>query len=227
MNHDHKQFIKTEWEERQKRMGNTPRAVLFKRLPGWANALIHRNHVRFILRNLPPSCTQVLDLGCGYGRIARALISARPELKFTGVELCSAFADEYRANCGKCHNMAIQDFEPEENYDAVLFVTVLMYVQPDETQDQILKFWKKLNPGGRLILIEPAAEQFNYWKRITGKKDASPTGGDIQNFTRETIQHYLSKLPDGELIFNGVQGLIPVLNEPPLYRIASVEKHAH
>jgi len=74
------------WEEQQSTFGCTHRAVLFKQFPNWLNAMIHRRHVRFVLRSLLPGVRTNLDAGCGYGRVAEALVRAIPGVEIKGVE---------------------------------------------------------------------------------------------------------------------------------------------
>ena len=66
---------RAEWTQRQQAFGNSPRAVLMKEVSPCINELIdiwHREVLRFAFSdraNSAPS-SMVLDVGCGYGRLA-------------------------------------------------------------------------------------------------------------------------------------------------------------
>ena len=181
------QQLKTEWEDRGHRLGLTQRAVLFKRFPHWLNDLIHRQHVRFVLQHIPAGATQSLDVGCGYGRISQAIKHVYPQILCCGIDLCDTFASAYQREIGPCFCGAIQDFQSEVLYDAIIVITLLMYLEADEQEDQLKRLWDLLRPGGRLICIEPAVEVMRLWQLITRQESASPTGGEICYFSRPEL----------------------------------------
>jgi SAM-dependent methyltransferase len=146
------------WDERQRALGCTPRAVLFKRFPGWLNAWLHRRHVAFLLENLPLRAERILDVGCGYGRVSLAVKRERPHVAIEGVEFCAAFAEQFEKRVGRCHRVPIQEFRPEHRYEAILIVTLLMYLSEADRSQALSVLWQSLEPGGRLLCIEPAAE---------------------------------------------------------------------
>jgi trans-aconitate methyltransferase len=183
--------LESDWTERANSAGMTQRAVLFKRLPGWMNGYIHRQHVQFILKNWPTDASSVLDIGCGYGRIADAIRERHPRTRFQGVDLCPAFAREYEHKYGQCHTGPVQSFEPHDRYDVILFVTVLMYLDPSEQIAALKRIADALQPDGVAICIEPAVEIQETFRSLTGRNDASPTGGFIHYFRKSELRSLL------------------------------------
>lgn len=136
--------LKKEWDQRSARLGSTMRAVLFKRFPGWLNQSIHRRHIRFIADNCPSRLSQVLDVGCGYGRISIELAERFPKASFRGVDLSKEFAKHFEQNVGSCFKCPIQQFHTEETYDLILIVTTLMYLSAEEHKEVLERLWSSL-----------------------------------------------------------------------------------
>ena len=210
--------LKKAWDERQGRLGHSRRAVLFKRFPGWLNESIHRRHVRFIRDNLPIDPKTVLDVGCGYGRISSELKKSNPGIVFQGVDFCAEFAAAYERDIGNCFNGPIQEFNSEDSYDTIIIVTTLMYLDTGEHNLILGRLWSMLNPGGRLICIEPASEIFTIWRALTGRHSASPTGGSIRHFGRNEFVSMLSALENASIKAVDSILLIPKIPFSALHR---------
>jgi len=216
--------LKKEWDDREKRLGQTKRAVLFKRFPAWLNNHIHKQHVRFVVQNIPQHANQLLDVGCGYGRISKEIKHHHPLLSFTGIELCTEFAAAYEREIGPCFNGAIQDFQPNKHYDVIIIVTLLMYLDGEEHQAIINKLWSILAPGGMMICIEPAIEFLNLWRRLTRTQFASPTGGSVYHFTQPELQGLFTQFDDAELKNSMSVHLLPFLRSTILHHGVAVSK---
>jgi len=216
--------LRDAWNERGARMGATKRAVLFKRFPGWLNESIHRRHVQFILRHFPGGNASVLDVGCGYGRVPRAIAEVHPDTRFQGIDLCTEFAREYERVSGPCFNGALQDFSTGEVFDVVLVVTTLMYLDAEELQDQVEKLWSRVRPGGRLICIEPASEIFQLWRRLTGRAAASPTGGTITHFAGNQFESVFAGLPRARIAARRPVTLLPGVRATALHHAVAIAK---
>ncbi|MGH9391855.1 MAG: class I SAM-dependent methyltransferase, partial [Vicinamibacteria bacterium] len=203
--------LRRAWEDRERRLGSTEQAVLFKRFPRWLNHRIHRRHVDFILRNLPPHTRRLLDVGCGYGRISREVKRRFPAIAFQGIDLCPGFAAAYSREIGPCFAGPVQDFRSDGSYDAILIVTLLMYLDAAEHAPMLRRLWSLLAPGGRLLCIEPAIEMVRWWRRIMGRASASPTGGSIHHFSRPELEELLGGLEGGTLREATAIELVPLI----------------
>lgn len=188
----HIEVLKKEWEKREQRLGKSKKAVLFKRFPKWLNNYIHKQHVEFIISNIPKNARNMLDVGCGYGRISREVNKYLSNIELIGIDLCTEFSAAYQYEFGYCFNGPVQEFNPDKNYDAIVVVTLLMYLSKEEQIDLIRKLYGILSPGGVIIYIEPALEFQVLWRKITGRTHASPTGGNVTYFTKKGLRNIVT-----------------------------------
>lgn len=217
--------IKEQWAKRQRELGNTTRAVLFKNLPAGFNERLHRAHVRFLIDNLPAGAGTLLDVGCGYGRTAAAIKRHFPRMDINGVELCDEFACAFEANIGQCFRGSVAEFDTHKEYDAITIVTLLMYLDPQQQRLVLAKLWQRLRPGGRMILIEPYLNLITALRRKFRVRALAPTGGEVGYFSRVDFSGLLSAVRGATLIrmtrFN-----MPIAGFPTLHLGAVLEKPA-
>ena len=216
--------IKEQWEQRQRVLGNTARAVLFKNFPAGFNARLHRAHVRFLVDNLPAGTRTLLDVGCGYGRTAAAIKQQFPAIEFDGVELCEEFARAFEASIGPCFAGSVAEFETSQEYDAITIVTLLMYLDREQQQRVLARLWKHVRPGGRMILIEPYLNVLTSLRRSFHLRALAPTGGEVGYFRRgEFVDLLQAAIPEARIMklarFN-----MPFAGFPTLHLGAVLEK---
>jgi SAM-dependent methyltransferase len=216
--------LKQEWNERSERLGSTQRAVLFKRFPGWLNQSIHRRHVRFVTDSCPAVTRDILDVGCGYGRISAELATRYPQARFQGIDLCTEFAECYQQNIGPCFNGPVQDFRTDQEFDLILIVTTMMYLNAVEHGEVLQRLWKNLRPGGRIVCIEPASELFILWRRLTGEESASPTGGTVEHFLQQQLVDKFAMLDGGCVVARRPVKLLPLVQATAVHHCVSIEK---
>jgi SAM-dependent methyltransferase len=216
--------IKEQWAQRQRELGNTARAVLFKNLPAGFNERLHRAHVRFLLDNLPAGAQSLLDVGCGYGRTAAALKQKFPNLDVSGVELCEEFARAFEANIGPCFIGGVADFETDKDYDAITIVTLLMYLDPQQQRLVLAKLWQHVRPGGRMILIEPYLNLLTSLRRKFRVQTLAPTGGEVAYFRRADFLKLLSEVVPGAAQAKVAHFNMPFAGFPTLHLGAVLEK---
>lgn len=212
------------WDERQRSLGSTPRAVLFKGFPGWLNRWLHRRHVGFLLSHLPPRAGRILDVGCGYGRISLAIRQARPSAVIDGVEFCAAFADAFEQRVGRCFRVPVEEFRPEPGYDAILIVTLLMYLPEAESARVLSVLWHGLAPGGRILCIEPAAEIAELESRLFRRRAPADATSGIRRFRMDELAGSLGSLPGARLAGSTSIRLIPGVSASALHHGVAVEK---
>ena len=212
------------WDERQRSLGCTPRAVLFKGFPGWLNAWLHRRQVRFLLENLPSRAERILDVGCGYGRISLAVKRARPNVAIEGVEFCDAFAEQFEKRIGRCYRVPIQEFRPEHRYDAILIVTLLMYLSEADRSRVLAVLWQSLGPGGRLICIEPAAEIVELESRIFRRREPADVTSGVRRFRMAELATCLESLPGASLLDGSSIRLLPGIGSSSLHHCVAAER---
>lgn len=187
-----KAALKSQWADRQRTLGNTQRAVLFKNFPDSFNESLHAAHLQFIQRHLPATAASLLDVGCGFGRTSLPLKSANPTLSFTGVELCEEFARAYQERIGPCFCGSVGDFTTNEHFDVITIVTLLMYLSDEERDREVARLGAMLNPGGRLIVIEPYLNFLTVMRRALKLRKLAPTGGEVRYFGRHELESQLA-----------------------------------
>ena len=175
MNDNGERTIREDWQDRQRREGNVPRAVLMKGLHDSINAVIDRWHRAVLARAFAPvsSCaTSCLDLGCGYGRLADSARELGLDPLF-GLDFSKAFCSEFSRNHGPavCASVTGLPFKPG-SLNGAYAITALMYLPTDRAAEAMGQLDRCLHPGSRVLLLEPSRE-FNALARrlFPGKRD--------------------------------------------------------
>ena len=223
--HGHKTTnIKDAWEERQILLGNSKRTVLFKNLPNYFNNRIHKLHINFIQNALDENTKNILDVGCGYGRIAKDLLVNKRDLQFDGIELSTNFAKHYEENYGSCFQGPLENFIPKKKYDAILIITVLMYIDKKDLRRNLKKIWKSLNRKGVLVCIEPIENIFITLRMKLKLSSLEPTGKSKVNYFDRTVFKNLFNFPDAAFKSESTIGLLPIINRPSLHKAITITK---
>lgn len=83
----------------------------------------------------------VLDVGCGRGRLASLLLDVLPAAKYSGVDIGSeqVVATFKVRPDGEMYLSRLQDFAPERRWDLVIVSEVLMHIPPDDIEAVCMK----------------------------------------------------------------------------------------
>ena len=148
-----------QWEKRSKIFWSSPKGVLFKSLPDVFNEYIHNWQLKKILSEIAPDSGKIniIDIGCGYGRISLPLSKRFPEAKITGIDISENYVELFKKNTGKNAFVGFaEDFNLQSDYyDYIICITVLMYIDKDKIEKTISNFLRHLKKGGKILLIEP------------------------------------------------------------------------
>jgi ubiquinone/menaquinone biosynthesis C-methylase UbiE len=148
-----------EWEKRSKIFGSSPKGVLFKNLPDVFNEYIHNWQLKKILSEIVPDSggINIIDIGCGYGRISLPLSEKLPEAKITGIDISKYYVELFKKNTGQNAFFGFaEDFSLQSDYyDYIICITVLMYIDKDKIENTMSNFFRHLKKGGKILLIEP------------------------------------------------------------------------
>ncbi|MCP5143831.1 MAG: class I SAM-dependent methyltransferase [Gammaproteobacteria bacterium] len=183
---DSQSALREIWQERANDHGAQLGSVLLARLPELANQAIDHWHQWIIQREVLPCLphgASILDLGCGYGRLSKSIQQMRADVVLTGLDFAPAFCALYEQQVGRpavCASAAAPPF-PAASFDAVLAVTVLMYLPTDECHAAVERLLALLKPGGVILVVDPGAEYLAAARKAGGR--ATATGGD--GFTLE------------------------------------------
>ncbi len=149
---------RTAWETRSHLWGASLRSVLFKGLPEVVNEHLHHWHKKIVLDAIQKKeGLKILDAGCGYGRLSIPIIEKFPNLDITGIDISEKFVRLYKENTRHPAFVGTLDNIPSRlgTFDYILCITVLMYLKGDSLKKAISDLLFHLEPGGKLILIEP------------------------------------------------------------------------
>ncbi len=145
------------WERRSRTLGANLRSVLFKGFPEPLNRHIDDWHKQIVLDQLEGRGSQkILDVGCGYGRLAEAILDIYPKAEITGLDVSRHFVELFRARTGCPAVQGRLENWPElpGRFHLLICVTVLMYVPEEHLDLAAGNLVGALHPGGRMILVE-------------------------------------------------------------------------
>lgn len=147
------------WNNRAKLLGDSYRAVMEQSFPPVVNEAIHAIHVREIMQAMPKETRRVLDVGCGWGRIALDIVKRRG-VYVRGIDVSSRFVKLFNTKLQKHGKALVGEMRvlPYGNstFDVVYCVTSLMYLsQPKDQALAVHEMLRVLRRHGRLVLIEP------------------------------------------------------------------------
>ena len=182
------------------------------------NESIHRRHIRFLLSEIGLRHSSLLDVGCGWGRIAMDLKKSRPDLSIEGIELDENFSNHFSDTVGPCVTMSVQSFTPDKSYDVIIFVTSLMYLTRHDINSVLRKMWQALNSGGKLICIEPATNLATTIRQMLKAEKYSPTGENVTYFHAGELSRVFSQLPQAQVTQEINIGFLPFLSHPAVHR---------
>lgn len=195
------QKIKLLWEERSKKFGDKPEGVLQKSLNRSINDHLHLWMLNQIVKTLPKdnlSTIKILDLGCGYGRLAEPIVRKYPKVKVFGIDIAKTYVSLFNKKLAPNGKALVGDIKKlpfkDSSFDLIYMVTTMMYLTDYTDQQKAIKeIFRVLKPGGKFVFIErnPIAQKIvtlgGLIEKIkgSGSKEISAVG-----FTPE----YLSKL---------------------------------
>ena len=150
------------WEERSKKFGLRKEGVLPKFLPPSVNAYLDNwmyDEVKKQTEKVVGKNIKVLDLGCGYGRISKRILSDFPHAITTGVDIAKSYVKLYNKELypkGKAITGDIKKLPfADSSYDVVVVITTLMYlVKKEDRQKALQEIHRVLKPGGKFVVIE-------------------------------------------------------------------------
>jgi SAM-dependent methyltransferase len=106
---------------------------------------------------------RVLEVGAGLGTITRRLVDRYPDLTLVALEPAdnvfgdlSAFAALSPRVSAQRSTLADLDLEPEDRFDAILYLSVLEHIADDA--GEVRRAAAALRPGGALLVFGPAME---------------------------------------------------------------------
>lgn len=179
-NHDVKDIfsgkIANSWEEKSK---------YISKVIGEDNKIIF-----FIKKYIKPNM-DILEIGCGTGKLLQQIDNLSTNLNLTGIELSNDMLNNAKKKIFNNNisfiNSAIEDFLPNKQYDLIIMKQVLHHLSSKE------KIFKKLSEflktNGKLIIMTPNDK---YQMNIIKFKSINDSLGRISD---SMIYNYISNLP--------------------------------
>lgn len=153
------------WESRSKQYQSDPRGVLPKSYPKHLNDYLH-SWMSGIIRDTSHTGT-ILDIGCGYGRLSREILSFSAKNQTVGIDISKTYVNLYNTSLGPRAKAYVADMRKlpmkDATFDTIVCATSLMYLTNKEDQRKaIAEFARVLKPSGNLVLIErsPSGHSF-------------------------------------------------------------------
>lgn len=152
--------IREAWEARSKKYGIRLEGVLPKSFPKVSNKYLDVWMWRQVKKQILSRRKQkILDLGCGYGRLAKKILTTFPQADVFGVDISKTYVDLFNKNLSPNGRAKVADIKylpfKDSTFDICYMVTTLMYlVSKSEQQQAISEIFRVLKPGGRFVFIE-------------------------------------------------------------------------
>lgn len=130
---------------------------------------------------------KILDYGCGIGLLSEALMKNFPKARIDGFDISSEEISQIPL-CLKEKGVFTSELSDlDNNYDYAIVCTVLHHVEKKERDYVMRNIWKKLKPGGEVIIIE-----HNLFNPLTKKS--------VENCRFDNAEMMLSKNEIRELV---------------------------
>lgn len=151
----------------------------------------------FFIKNISPSSV-VVDIGCGYGAVARSVAANVPGCRVIGVEMDEARYEQAVAsrNPDNLHFVFGDAFEvlPEETADTVILSNVLEHIE--DRQGFLRRIVEVLSPSQILIRV-PAFER--EWHVPMRKELGITYFNDRTHFIEHTVHEFEKEMSDADI----------------------------
>lgn len=159
--------IKILWEERSNKYKDNILGVLYKSFPMFLNKYIDDWEFKLISKIVINRIGfNILDIGCGYGRISMRILKKFNNVKLFGIDIAQKYVDIYNQKLNPRGIAINADMRKlpfnKESFDFVIIVASLMYViDKKEQKNTLLEVFRVLKKGGRLLIIERDVSSYN------------------------------------------------------------------
>jgi 2-polyprenyl-3-methyl-5-hydroxy-6-metoxy-1,4-benzoquinol methylase len=161
---------------------------------------------QFFIRNLQDS-KRVLDVGCGYGAVARSIAESLPHVQVTGIEnnlTRYMQAHDYPDN-PKNLNFIFTDlyaFKPDQDFDHVILSNVLEHL---EDRVETLRELRRITKAKTILIRVPAFER--HWTIPMRKELGINYFSDDDHKIEHTLEEFYAEMAAAGLVVTHIQTL--------------------
>lgn len=157
MNRD--RVIKKAWEKRSKIFKDKREGVLEQAFPPLLHSYIEALHMEEVSTVMPKRAVLCLDIGCGYGRIAKSISLKNPHAYIYGIDIARTYVDLFNKKMLSKGKARVGDMRklPFKNniFDVIWVINTLMYLTHSDQLRAMKEIFRVLKLDGRVIVIEP------------------------------------------------------------------------
>lgn len=148
------------WGKRSELFRDQKRSVMDQSFPKAVNDHIGRIHLREVITGINASTSRILDVGCGYGRVAGEIVKLHPHVFVYGIDIAPIFVRLFNQRLKKHGKALVGDMKKlpfKDNYfDYIYIVASFMYLEKEKDQEKGMKeILRVLKKGGQVLFIEP------------------------------------------------------------------------
>ena len=173
--------------------------LIQKKASAWAVSRNYREERGELIDRIPSGARNVLDVGCGYGRMGRGIRERLGDVELVGIE-----KDPLRANEAKIHydRIILEDATqwvpdiPRESVDVIVFADVIEHVQ--DPGALISRYLHCLSPSGVVLMSVPNVRYHKVLKDLAEGHFRYEEAGILDRshlrfFTRESMLELLGE----------------------------------
>jgi ubiquinone/menaquinone biosynthesis C-methylase UbiE len=154
-------------------------------------------------------CRNILDFGCGWGRITRFFLKDLDPPAIWGVDCLSSIIEICKQTNKWCNFSTVETLPPtafpDEMFDLIYSYSVFSHLSEDAHRQWLRDFHRILRPGGLLIVTTRGREFIELCAELRKKENLSSHSKVISSIFRDT-ERCLSDYDEGKYCHQPVAG---------------------
>jgi len=165
--------------------------------------IAQENYAKFLISHIPDGVRTILDVGCGFGQIAKKLVDMGYHVDCVSPsQFLSKKARELLGNTSHIFECYYQQLQTEKRYDLILFSESFQYIDIEEAIEKTLGF---LNQGGYILICD-------FFKKESPYKSSLSGGHPLRRFYNIVSEYPLEPVKDLD-ITEGMASTLDIAND--------------